>query len=216
MTARILCVIAALGVTGAANAWVTRPEPQIERDPLATLTRTINARQGVDQPLDRKVVEVLGVDDLVNRTYFGSAGAPVSLYIGFYASQRTGQTIHSPLKCLPGTGWQPLATGVREIALGGPENGRRMTINRYLVQKGEERHVVLFWYQMRGHVVTSEYVAKLYLIDGALRTNRTDGALVRVIVPVERRRADGEAAADAEADAFVRELVPLLGSHLPA
>jgi EpsI family protein len=89
----------------------------------------------------------------------------------------------------------------------------RIEVNRYVVQKGLSRHIVLFWYQMRGRVVASEYTAKLYLIDGAVRTNRTDGALVRVIVPV----ADGtsDTAADQAAASFVRLVFPRLGPHLP-
>jgi EpsI family protein len=213
MTWRFVAIIITLTTTGAGVRWVSRPEALLHRTPLSDLSAHIGDWSGRDDPLEPKVVDALGVNDHVNRTYMAAAMPPVSLYIGFYTSQRTGQSIHSPMKCLPGTGWQPLATTVRELDVQTLSGTERIRINRYLVQKGLERHVVIFWYQMRGHVVTSEYIAKLYLIDGALRTNRTDGALVRLIVPVP---AEGEARADEVAATFIRQLYPKLSAHLPS
>lgn len=214
MIARVLIVVTIFSATAAASEWLSRPEPQIARVPLAELADSIEGWSSTDLPLETKVLDTLGLDDHVSRVYERSGSPPVSLYIGFYKSQRTGQTIHSPLKCLPGTGWQPLQTG--RVFLDVPSAGgtsTRVEVNRYVVQKGLSRHIVLFWYQMRGHVVASEYTAKLYLIDGAVRTNRTDGALVRVIVPV----ADGtsDTVADHAAASFVRLIFPRLGPHLP-
>jgi EpsI family protein len=215
MIARVLIVITIFSATALASEWLSRPEPLIAREPLANLAQSLDGWSGTELPLDAKVLDTLGLDDHLSRVYERAGNPPVSLYIGFYKSQRTGQTIHSPLKCLPGTGWQPLQTGRVFLDVQGA-NGRaeRIEVNRYVVQKGLSRHIVLFWYQMRGHVVASEYTAKLYLIDGAVRTNRTDGALVRVIVPV----ADGtsEAAADQVAASFVRMVFSRLEPHLPA
>ena len=215
MIARVLVVIGIFSATTAGAEWLSRPEPEIVREPLERLATSMHGWSGRDVALEPKVIETLGLNDHVNRVYERAGQPPVSLYIGFYNTQRTGQTIHSPLKCLPGTGWQPIETGRTTIEV--PDSGGqrvRMDVNRYVVQKGLNRHIVLFWYQMRGHVVASEYTAKLYLIDGAVRTNRTDGALVRVIVPV----ADGatDASADEVARSFVTLLFPLLGAHLPA
>ena len=215
MIARVLIVITIFTATTTAAGWLSRPEPQIARQALIDLERSIDGKTASEVALDRKVIETLGLDDHVNRVYERAGTTPVSLYIGFYRSQRTGQTIHSPLKCLPGTGWQPVDTG--RVSLDVTDSSGRPTriqVNRYVVQKGISRHVVLFWYQMRGHVVASEYTAKLYLIDGAVRTNRTDGALVRVIVPIKDGETD--ASADAVAASFVRQLFPRLTAHLPA
>jgi EpsI family protein len=215
MTLRLLAIALTLTLTGAGVQWVSRPEPAIDRAPLHQLADHLGEWQGHNLPIEPKALEVLGVSDHVSRVYASTTHPPVSLYIGYYGTQRTGQTIHSPMKCLPGNGWQPIATGLRDVAVdGGTEGTRQIRINRYIVQNGLNKHVVLFWYQMRGQVVSSEYVAKLHLMDGALRTNRTDGAIVRVIVPVS---ADGgEREADAAADKFVRELFPKLGDYLPA
>jgi EpsI family protein len=120
------------------------------------------------------------------------------------------------MKCLPGTGWQPLSTGRTNVAVqgSGEAGSRTVEINRYVVQKGTDRYVVLFWYQAHGHVVTGEYTAKLRLMLDAVRLNRTDGALVRLIVPLPER--ESESAVDAAATQFIQALFPLLESHLPS
>jgi EpsI family protein len=215
VTLRLVVVIVILAVTNAGAAWFSRPEAHIARVPLAALPTAIADWKSSELPLDPKVLRTLGVDDHLSRVYQRRQAPPASVYIGFYRTQRTGETIHSPLKCLPGTGWQPVETGRRTIDVTGASgNSERILVNRYVVQKGIERHVVVFWYQMRGHVVASEYTAKLYLMDGALRTNRTDGALVRIIVPL--RRGDTDASADEALSGFVRLLYPMLSAHLPA
>jgi EpsI family protein len=214
MTARLLAVFLIFSAAVGATRWLSRPEPDVPRAPLSALPPQIGDWKGANEPLDAKVLRVLGVDDVVNRVYGDRQRQSVALYIGFYKSQRAGKTIHSPLKCLPGTGWQPIETGVRTLSVTtAAGSAQQVRINRYVVQKSGERHVVYFWYQMHGHIVTSEYVAKLMLIDGAVRTNRTDGSLVRVFVPVGTR---GESEADAIGASFIRDLFPLLGDYLPA
>ena len=56
---------------------------------------------------------MLGVDDYLSRAYYRADGAVVGLYMGYYGSQRQGDTIHSPLNCLPGAGWEPVSRGPR-------------------------------------------------------------------------------------------------------
>ena len=104
-------------------------------------------------PLADDVLAQLGVDDYFTREYVNAAGMPVGLYVGYYASQRQGDTIHSPQNCLPGAGWQTVETGVADLQLG----GRDVRVNQFLIQKGLDRQVVLYWYQGRGRVVANEY-----------------------------------------------------------
>ena len=130
-----------------------------------------------------------------------------------YGSQRQGDTIHSPLNCLPGAGWEPLSEGRTTIAnAGGP--GVDIEVNRYVVQKGLDRQLVLYWYQSHGRVVASEYTSRLLLIHDAIRMNRTDGSMVRVIAPIAVG-SDG-AAAEALATEFVRSLFPRLAGYIPS
>ncbi len=125
--------------------------------------------------------------------------------------------MHSPQNCLPGAG---MGAGVQRRdeaarAKQGPSGGTEdIPINRYMIQKGLDRQLVLYWYQAHGRVVASEYWGKFYLIADAFRLNRTDGALVRVIAPVAPGE-QGEADAEKAAVKFVNSLFPLLPNYLP-
>jgi len=191
----------------AAGAEVSAP-----REALAELPRSIGPwTDSMDVPLDREVREVLGVDDYVNRTYVNASAQPVSLYIGYYASQRQGDSIHSPQNCLPGAGWQPVEGGAVPLDV----DGRRLTVNRYVIQKGLDRQVVLYWYQGRGRVVANEYANKFWLMIDAARLHRSDGALVRVVAPVMRSANGSMAAADEATAGFTRAVFPRLSTFLP-
>jgi len=167
----------------------------------------------IRQSLEGRVMEVLGVDDYVNRSYFSPDMFPVHLYIGYYESQRSGDTMHSPLNCLPGAGWNPVKRDRITVAI---EGMKPIEINRIVIAKGLEKQVVLYWYQSHGRVVASEYWGKIYTVLDAARTNRTDAALVRVICPVAGAEDEAEAFAERQAIAFVKAMFPLLEHYLPA
>ncbi len=208
----VLCLFMAATSVFLANA--RGAELPVARESFDTFPMTIGPWQAVvDPPMDEDILRVLGVDDYLSRAYYQPNGAAVGLYIGFYASQRQGDTIHSPMNCLPGAGWEPVSVGQLEIPnVGG--TGRNIVVNRYVIQKGLDRQLVLYWYQNQGRVVASEYWSKAYLIHDAVMSNRTDGAMVRVIAPI-RDEADGTQA-EALARTFVHAVFPLLGGHLPS
>lgn len=188
------------------------------RAALGELPMTIGEWRGAPTPdFDNDVLEVLGVDDYITRVYSDAAAAPlprarhqIGLYVGYYESQRQGDTIHSPMNCLPGAGWQPLEATSLPIDVG---DGRRIDVNRVVVAKGESRQLVLYWYQGRGRVVASEYLSKAYLIWDAAARRRSDGALVRVISPM--LRTEDAPAAERRATAFTQALFPHLHRFLP-
>src|SRR5262249_26458845 len=143
----------------------------------------------------------------------------LGLYAGFYRSQREGSTIHSPLNCLPGAGWSAVAHERVDVDVpsyrGGDATGR-IRVNRYVVQKGLDRQLVLYWYQMHGRVIASEYWGKFYLVADAIRLNRTDAALVRITVPFDPSEGPAERAAERAGTAFVSAIFPLLERSLPS
>ena len=209
----VLCAMLATTSIFLANA--RRSEAPVVRTTFDSFPMNLQSwRATVDPPMDADILKVLGVDDYLSRIYFKPNGAAVGLYLGYYGSQRQGDTIHSPLNCLPGAGWEPVEEGRLTIA-NADGGGRDITVNRYVVQKGIERQLVLYWYQSRGRVVASEYWSKFFLINDAIRTNRTDGSLVRVIAPIPPGAEDHGAAAQQLAEEFVRVLFPHLSSFLP-
>jgi EpsI family protein len=162
-------------------------------------------------PLDARTVSVLGADDYLNRVYEEATDPPVGLYIGYYEQQRQAATIHSPLNCLPGSGWRIVAHDM--VPIDGPGTGR---INQIEVRNDVSRLIVLYWYQSHGRVLASEYWSKLYLVLDAVRLHRTDGALVRVTTPVLEWDPNAKRIAERRALRFVEHVFPLLGKYVPA
>jgi EpsI family protein len=206
-----LCFVGAAGLVVRAE----RPEPVPARTSFATFPLQLGEWQGVQQqPLEPSILKVLNVDDYLTRAYFRPDRTGVGLYVGYYGSQRQGDTMHSPLNCLPGAGWEFVSQATLPVALAaaGPASApSTIAINRYVIRKGLDRQLVLYWYQSHGRVVASEYWGKLYLIQDAVRLNRTDGALVRVIVPI----TGDEGTAETTGINFIHELFPVLGRYLP-
>ena len=186
---------------------LSRPEQVPMRNSFSEFPFVLGVWNGRDEALEDRVVKALGVDDYLNRVYSRAAGDPVQLYIGYYKSQKAGETIHSPKNCLPGGGWMP----VRSTRLAfDPGDGSSVQVNEYIIEKGREEDLVLYWYQSQGRVIASEYTDKLCMVVDSLRRHRTDGALVRIWTPV---RGD-EASARSRAVSMAHELFPLLNDFI--
>ena len=208
MIARTLIVIAMLASAGIYASRGAAAEAVVHREALSALPLTIGDWSGREAaPLADDVAAQLGVDDYVNRRYAREGSVPIGLYVGYYDSQRQGDTIHSPQNCLPGAGWRPVASRIAEVGA----DPRTLSVNEYTIQKGLDRQVVLYWYQGRGRVVANEYANKALLMLDAARLNRTNGGLVRVIGPVVTTTD----ATVAELSAFVAALFPHLDEYLP-
>ncbi len=191
-----------------------RPEEVPPREPLQALTNQVGRWKGREAPtFSDEVLAVLGADDLLNRYYLSAREPAVSLYVGYYRSQREGDTIHSPMNCLPGAGWLPIANDRAAIPI--PGRHAPIVVNRFVIRKGSERQVVLYWYQSHGRVVATEYWSKVYMVYDAVRSHRSDAALVRVISPVLPSE-EGTAAAEQRVTEFVQALFPHLEAHLPS
>ena len=213
MKTRMLLLCLTLLIATAFIARASKPEVTPIREPLSGLPMQIGKWVGQIAPdMDSRVMDILGVDDYVNRVYYGSDSYPIGLYVGYYQSQKQGDTIHSPLNCLPGAGWNPVKRGSISIPLSGKPT---IEINRIVILKGTDRQVVLYWYQSHGRVVASEYWGKIYTVLDAIRMNRTDAALVRVITPVIGGDEGAEIMAETNAIKFVQLMFPLLDRYLP-
>ncbi|MBI1749162.1 MAG: EpsI family protein [Acidobacteria bacterium] len=187
-----------------------RGETLPSRTALAEFPKEAGAWHSEDVPLGPEVKEVLGDGDFLLRIY-RSPGQPfVDFFLAYFPTQRTGSTIHSPQNCLPGAGWSPVDFARISLPFA---SGGKVTVNRYVISKGLDRQLVLYWYQSNGRVVASEYWAKIFLVTDSIRRNRSDGALLRVVTPIAR----GESAESAEQRAlgFAREIFPQLDRFVP-
>jgi EpsI family protein len=207
MLIRAFAAAGLIVVAGVYSGGASGPERTPARAPLSTLPTTLGGWQTRDSPtLDDDMVAKLGVDDYVNRMYV-TANDAISVYVGYYASQRQGDTIHSPQNCLPGAGWQPVMLDRSTIAVG----ERSLSINRLIIQKKVDRQAVFYWYQGRGRTIANEFANKGWLMLDAAWRRRTDGGLVRLITPV----TSTPEAAFASLTAFSTALFPHLSAHLP-
>jgi EpsI family protein len=192
-------------------------------EPLSLMPETIGSWTGQDLPIADDVLAVLGKGDFLNRLYVSShpmnvsqtsstAGAnlPIGLFIGYFPTQRTGQSIHSPQNCLPGAGW---TFDSRSYITLKDVNGKSYKVGEYQISNGESRQFVIYWYQAHGRSIPNEYVARAYMVADAIRMDRTDGALVRVITQI----APTETTADARSRAvrFTSLMAPMLPRFIP-
>jgi EpsI family protein len=208
MTRRLVVLIVTLLIGMAAIRASSVREATPSHRPLAQLPLAVGDwRWRQDLPIDADTLNVLKADDYVSRSY-SSGPMSADLFIGYYASQRQGDTMHSPLNCLPAAGWQPIS--IEQVRLP-VDDGVPVNANRAVIQHGLDKRLVLYWYQSHGRTLASDYAGKAYLVIDSLRLHRTDAALVRVITPVGSR----EDAADRAAAGFVRVLRPVLGVYLP-
>jgi EpsI family protein len=190
-----------------------RPEVVPSNQPLAALPHQLGSWKFVrEDVVDQETQDILKADDLLYRYYADPAQGrtAVSLFVAGFRSQRNGKTPHSPKNCLPGSGWTQLSSGAYPIQL---ENGQSIEVNRYIVAHGEDRSLVMYWYQSRNRVVADEFKAKFWVMADALRLNRTDTALVRVVVPIIDRNEDQ---ATKLAIDFVKSFFQPLHNYLPA
>lgn len=185
-------------------------------EPLSLMPRSFGPWTAQDIPLSDETLEVLGKGDFLNRVYtFEPTGGtrpqpPVSLFIGYFASQRTGQTMHSPQNCLPGAGW---TFDSKEYAEFQDVNGKGYNVGEYVIGNGDVKQFVIYWYQAHGRSIPNEYVAKGYLVADAIRKNRTDGALVRVITQI--MPSESLETARTRAINFTQQMAPNLPRFIP-
>ncbi len=204
----LLVLILVAGVL--VNAWSYLGEAHVERKELKDFPQSIGAwqRTGSDQILDDETLKVLRASDYLLRDFRKPDGRVANLYVGYYATQRTGATYHSPLNCLPGSGWTLSEPGKATIGL---PDGSSFVANKYVIQNGDHKSMMIYWYQGRGRNVASEYWGKVYTVFDSVRLRRSNGAMVRVTVPV----GASEAAAEQTALEFASTASSVLPEFVP-
>ena len=180
-------------------------------EPLSEVPRVITGWTGSDQAIDQDSLDLLGAGNFLSRVYTqGGQSQAIGLFIAYYPTQRTNDTMHSPKHCLPGAGWYFESSQYVDLK---DANAVPHRVGEYIISNGDYRQFVIYWYQEHGRSIPNEYLARMYLVTDAMRTNRTDGGLVRVITPIES--GEGTSAAKARAEAFTAQLVPMVPRFIP-
>lgn len=208
---RFWIVLVLLAATAILIAVRGRSETNPARQQLCYLPCKMEGWKGSDQNIDSEILRVLGAGEFLARVYVHDGHVPpISLFIAYFPTQRTGVSIHSPKHCLPGSGWNFESSQYVRLV---DAEGKTHQVGEYTIGNGAEKQIVIYWYEAHGRSIAGEYSAMFYLIRDAIRMNRSDGALVRVITPL----AAGEDAITAKlrAESFVARLAPMLPRFIP-
>jgi exosortase D (VPLPA-CTERM-specific) len=188
-----------------------RAEASLPRQLFVDFPLAVGEWSGRTSVMEKEYVDSLRFDDYLLADYRRSTGGAVNLYVAYYDSQKAGRSAHSPKTCIPGGGWE--ITSMRSLMIDTTGPGESLTVNRAIIQKGDQKQLALYWFQQRGRVLANEYLVKFYLLWDALVRNRTDGALVRLMTPVAL--GESEAAAEGRLVSFARTARPLLTAYIP-
>jgi EpsI family protein len=192
------------------NSWAYLGEAHVDRKQLNGFPQQIESwkQLGADEQFDEKTMAVLRASDYLLRNYRANDGRVLNFYVGYYASQRDGATYHSPLNCLPGSGW--VMSDPDSVTIS-PKGRPSFVANKYIIQNGDHKELLIYWYQGRGRAVASEYWGKIYTVVDSVRRRRSDGAMVRITAPIESSEADAlKASLDlaAETATILPEFIP--------
>jgi len=193
----VLATISVLSVTLVVSALSEQRKLNTLALPLESLPRAFAGWDYTeDAPLPPRALKRLESTDHCSRLY-AKGGVQIGLFVAYYAQQRSGESMHSPKHCLPGSGWEIWQYG--SVAV--PVDHSSVNVNRYYIHKGDTRAVVLYWYQSHNRILASEYMGKVWLMRDALFNGRTDGAIVRIVL------ADRPGAVS-DGVAFASQLIP--------
>jgi len=185
----------------------------VSRSPLSMFPKTIGEWKVInEQTIDSSSMAVLLVDDYLLRTYYNDKGNQyINLYIGYFQNQSDGKQIHSPRQCLPGAGYNMIEKQkIYHLALPG-DPVRYAPVNLFVMKKGDEIGLYLWWYQGRGRTYASEYMNKYYQILDIITRKRSDGSLIRVDMKVQKDTKDNLK----EMTRFISQLMPVLPQYIP-
>ncbi len=185
-------------------------EPEIpDRRSFTSFPLVIDGMIAEEDVLPSVEQTILNMSDYFLGHYRDETAFPITLFIGYYDQQSAGSTPHSPRVCIPSGGWE--IEEITEITL--QNEGQSVPVNRVLVTHGEEKLLVYYWFKQRGEYIANEYIAKFNLLWGGLSSARTDGALIRLSVPIDSTKS--EAAAEQELKSFSRALLGVLPAYVP-
>ena len=204
-----LLLVLALGVS---QVLPNRQELPPARSDFAEIPLQLGNWKGTPERLEQVYIDALKFTDYALINYHQGDTAFVNFYSAYYASQRKGQSVHSPKSCLPGGGW--VIKNLTQVPIGAAtKDGAPWLANRALIVLGDQKQLVYYWFQQRGRALTNEYLVKWFIFWDALTRNRTDGSLIRLTTRVPP--GDNVEGADSALQSFAQQLVPLIPKFIP-
>ena len=203
---QIWCSFGLIGILAIGSSALVKSEEIIpSRSSLLDFRMQLGSWHGAPLAMEKQYLDVLKLDDYLLAN-FANDRQIVNLYVGYYGSQQKGRTPHSPAACIPGGGWAINSLEVVDVRR---PAGSAFPVNRAVIQKGEEKQLVLYWFKQRDRLLAQEGLVKFYLFWDAVVKHRSDGALVRLVTPILSQ--DDEAAAERR----LLEFAELVSTELP-
>jgi len=190
--------------------FINHSENILPRKPFSTFPKQIGPWSGKESRFDQKIYDILGVDDSILCHYTTPDKRRAELYVGYYQSQRKGDLIHSPKNCMPGAGWEIVKTSLIKIKT---SENTKSDIIKLILQNGTHKQLMLYWFQSRGRIISSEYMQKIYLVIDSITRSRTDGSFVRLLTPIKDNNE--EKALEILTD-FAEDIMPVLTQYIPS
>ena len=208
-----LAVMLTMGASAVQMIDTTGDPIRPDRDPFSIFPRYVGDWTGRQAFLDPGIERVLGATDYLDMHYANpGVGQSISLFIAYYDEQTGGSGIHSPEVCLPAGGWE--IASFERYPLEMPDTAfGNFAVNRAVIRKGMEEQLVYYWFEQRGRRITNDFVAKMTVVYDSLTIDRTDGAIVRFITPINPSEPEG--AADARLKEFIQQTIPTLPRFIP-
>lgn len=188
-----------------------KPEFIPERPKFEQFPERINAWRGEQFPGSLEQIEALGADDHLFANYqYDQAEELVGLYVAYFDRQSDDKNPHSPKACLPGSGWDILS--IEQVTRKVSET-RTIPLNKMIIQKGRNKQILYYWFNLHGRELADEYHMKAYMLRDRLLLNRSDGAIVRLTSGVYP--GETEEVAEERMNSFLMALNPELMKFIP-
>jgi exosortase D (VPLPA-CTERM-specific) len=207
--------VVALAVVVLASLGAHRSVIAPAREALVEFPDALPGYRGADLEIPQETVDALRLSDYLSMSYQGAGAAPIGLWIAYYNAQKFGDATHSPRFCIPGSGWNIDALQAVSVGVPGAAGSRDIPVNRAVISKDGVRQLVYYWFQERGRSEANEYLVKLHILLDGLTFERTDGALVRLTVPLSGGDAAAIRKGDAQLRHFASSIYPLLPRFIP-
>jgi len=160
--------------------------------------------------LKEDIIQMLGVDTYKQLVYQSPDNMPIELYVSYFNQLKEGKQFHSPKNCLIGSGSTVLRTEIIKIPQGNGQN--QIPVNLMVLQNGDKRQYILYWFQCRGRIMRSEYEERISRVLDAILKKRTDGSYIRIssFENVHDQRDIEKALVD-----FASQTIPILRQYIP-
>ena len=192
------------------SPFAERKDNAVASKPFSSFPEMLGKWRANESRLPASVVESVAASDYYNGTFTSSEGKGINLYISYYADQKLGPAPHSPELCIPGDGWK--ITSNTPFLLQ-DKKGDSIEVNRLIITKGEHTIITYYWLKQGKKIFRQQYMARLDLIWFAIKENRADAALIRMVSEVASNEKIEDT--DARMQEMATELLDVISDYVP-